>query len=137
MIKIEIEALLPDFEKMEFTDTYDKIGRYLELSIKRNFAEGGRPNTWQPLKKTGQPSHLFKTGKMFNDVTFDSGEDYAEAGMLFHQEVWYWVHQYGSAKRNIPIREYILFQDEDIDFILNEFETDIVNFWDTKGELIN
>ena len=68
MINIEIEAQLPDLSKLDFTNTFEKISRHLELSIKKNFAEGGRPETWEPLKKSGQPSHLYKTGALFNTI---------------------------------------------------------------------
>lgn len=134
MINIEIEARLPNLENLNFTSTFEKIARHMELSIKRNFAEGGRPETWTPLKKNGQPSHLYKTGKLFGTMGSNFGETFAEAGAMTLLP-YSWVHQRGGGN-NIPARPYVLFQQEDIDFIMQEFSNDIVKFWDTSGEVI-
>lgn len=136
MINIEISGRLPNFENFSFTSTFEKIAKHLEMSIKMNFAEGGRPEIWQPKKKDGQPSHLFLTGALFDSIGSDSGVDFAEAGAMTLLP-YSFAHQYGYAPRNLPQREYILFQEEDIEFCLQTMGDDIVRFWKTNGEEIN
>jgi phage gpG-like protein len=141
MINIEIQGKLPSLEGFNFTNTMEKVARHLELSIKRNFAEGGRPQEWQ-IKKDGSPSHLYISGALFNTIGFEFGESYAEAGAMTLLP-YSWVHQAGfsGVKKNgvfmnMPARPYVMFQEEDFDFIESQFGDDIVKYWDTHGEVI-
>ena len=135
MINTEIQMYIPDFSKFNLDGTFDKVSKHLETSIKRNFAEGGRPNTWA-LKKDGTPSHLFKTGKLFGSITsgFTKGVE-AWAGIENAANVPYaFAQNFGYAPRNLVAREFVLFQKEDEEYILEEFENAIVQFWTTQKQ---
>jgi len=143
MMKIEMEFNIPDLESFTFTDSFEKIAKYLEISLQMNFQDGGRPAKWEPKKKDGSPSHLFMTGALFNSIGSESGIDYAEAGAM-RLLPYSFIHQYGfdgvrkdGKYMRMPIREYILFQDEDIDFCLQTMGDDLLSFWNSKGEQIN
>lgn len=142
LINIEIQGKLPTLDGFDFSNTMEKVARHLELSIKRNFAEGGRPEQWQPKKKDGSPSHLYISGALFNTIGFEFGEDYAVAGAMSLLP-YSWVHQAGfsgmkknGVYMNMPSRPYVMFQEEDFDFIEQQFTNDIVRYWDTHGEVI-
>jgi phage gpG-like protein len=135
MIRTEIELLMPDFSKFEFSTSMEKISKNLELSEKTNFLEGGRPK-WLP-KKNGEPAHLFKSGKLFQSITSGFTENEAWAGMLDgHNPIYGFAHQFGYTPRNLVARPFILFQDEDKEMAINVLGGDIVEFWETKGEPI-
>lgn len=141
MLNIEIQGKLPSLDGFEFSNTFEKVARYMELSIKRNFAEGGRPQ-WQ-AKKDGSPSHLYISGALFNTIGFEYGADFAEAGAMALLP-YSWVHQAGfsGVKKNgvfmnMPARPYVMFQDEDIDWIAEQFSEDILHYFDTHGEVIS
>lgn len=139
MIQVEMTMTIPDLSKFTFRDSFEKIAKYLEISIKKNFQDGGRPTKWEP-KKNGQPSHLFMTGVLFNTIGSDSGEDYAEAGAMMLLPYTY-IHQFGfngvrsdGRKMRMPQREYVMFQEEDIDFAIQTLAGDLVQFWNANGE---
>lgn len=139
MINLEIEGSLPSLDNFSFSNTFEKISKYMELSIKKNFAEGGRSEEWQK-KKNGSPSNLYLSGELFNTIGGNFGEDFAEAGAM-NLLPYSFIHQYGGyagrgGKAYIPKREYVLFQEEDISYILNEFSNDLLSFFNTKGEKI-
>jgi phage gpG-like protein len=134
MINIEIEGRLPNFDNFTFANSFDKISKHLETSIKMNFAEGGRPTKWK-TKKNGEPSHLFIDGTLFDSIGSDFGEDFAEAGAMSLLP-YSFAHQFGYSPRNLPPREYVMFQQEDIDFAINTLGTDLLTFFQTKGEPI-
>lgn len=142
MLNIEIQGKLPSLDGFEFTNTMEKVARYMELSIKKNFAEGGRPIGWEQ-KKDGSPSHLFISGALFNTIGFEFGETFAEAGAMTLLP-YSWVHQAGfsGTKKNgvfmnMPARPYVMFQDEDIDWIEQQFSDDILRYFDTHGEMVS
>lgn len=139
MIQVELKLTIPDLSKFTFRSSFEKIAKALELSIKRNFQDGGRPEKWEP-KRNGQPSHLFMTGALFNSIGSDSGEDYAEAGAMTLLPYSY-IHQYGfngvrsdGRRMRMPQREYILFQQEDIEFCIQTMAGDLLRFWNASGE---
>lgn len=141
MINIEVQGMIPDFGKFKFANSFDKIAKHLETSIKTNFAEGGRPEKWE-AKKDGSPSYLAKSYKLFGTMGSESGDDFASAGAM-SMLPYSFVHQYGfdGMKKNgvymrMPQRQYVMFQDEDIEFCINTLGNDMVEFWNTKGEQI-
>lgn len=141
MINIDIQGMLPDFSKFKFTNAMDEISKHLELSIKTNFAEGGRPVKWE-ARKDGSPSYLAGNYVLFGTMGSESGEDFASAGAMSILP-YSFVHQYGfdGVKSNgvymrMPERRYVMFQDEDIEFAIKKVGGSIVEFWDTKGEQI-
>lgn len=139
MIEITMEMNIPDLSKFTFRNSFEKIAKALEISIKKNFQDGGRPEKWTP-KKNGQPSHLFLTGALFNSMGSESGEDYAEAGAmtllpysLIHQNGFDGVTSDGR-NMHMPERHYVMFQEEDIEMCLRELAGSIVTFWNEYGE---
>jgi phage virion morphogenesis protein len=56
------------------------VAGMMESAIQRNFADGGRPAKWAPLKyRKGQP--LIDTGRLKNSITSDSDATSAIAGV--------------------------------------------------------
>lgn len=136
MINAEIQLYIPDFSKFTFKNAYDKASKHMEGSIKRNFAEGGRPRTWA-LKKDGTPSYLFKTGKLFGSIVSGFSGNGGWAGIENTASVPYaFAQNFGYAPRNLVAREFILFQKEDEEEITAMFENEIVTFWQTQKKEI-
>jgi phage gpG-like protein len=136
MINVEIKAMLPDFSKFEFANSFEKVARNLELSIKTNFSAGGRPSNWA-AKKNGEPSHLFKSGRLFQSITSGFGESYAESGVETGNVLPYtFAHQFGYAPKNLVARPFVLFQDEDKEMAIDVLRTDILTFWETQSEAV-
>ena len=136
MINATIEGMLPDFSKMDYRSSFEEISGNLEVSIKTNFSAGGRPSTWQ-AKKNGEPSHLFKTGRLFQSITHSFTEFSAEAGVNSGDKLPYtFAQQFGYSPRNLVARPFVLFQDEDKEMAVNVLRTDILTFWQTQGEPI-
>jgi phage gpG-like protein len=108
-------------------------------SIRQNFVAGGRPVTWQPLKKGG-PSHLFQGGTLLRSISAFSGPTWAQAetGALPYAA----IHQFsGWAGRGhksfIPARPYMLFQQDDIEFAKDTIGSQAVNFINAHREAVN
>ena len=100
---------------------------------------GGRP-AWPPLKH-GTETPLVATGRMFRAITEQWGPGFAEAG-IDSPEVYMLAQQYGARippvsgklmvfnidgnviftyKRkgfDLPARPFVMFQDQDVDWIL-------------------
>lgn len=135
MLRIDIEARLADLSEIDFKTPMDMIARYLQRSIQDNFARGGRPQ-WKN-KKDGSPSHLFKTGRLFDSIDQRSDDKSAEAGVFTgNMPPYAWAHQMGRLERNLVPRPYVMFQDGDIDFIRTEMEGYIVSFLNTNSKPI-
>jgi len=143
VISTEMTLVIPNLEDFTFADSMEAIPKYLEISVKKNFQDGGRPVKWEPKKKDGSPSHLFMTGVLFNTIGSDSGVDFAEAGAmtllpysLIHQFGYNGVRRDGKYM-HMPIREYVMFQGEDIDQSIQLLGDGLVSFWDSRGEPVN
>lgn len=132
MLNLTIQGKIPVINFDEITVAYERIAKYLETSIRRNFAEAGRPERWTP-KKTGEQSYLYKTGALFNSVYSSFGENFAEAGAGVNLD-YAWVHQKGTEL--IPQREYILFQEDDVAYINEIFQEQIIKFFNSDGETL-
>lgn len=161
MIDITIQGRIPSLEGFTFKNSFDKVSKYMEISIKRNFAEGGRPNAWQ-ARKDGSPSHLNRGGALFSSIGSAYGDNFAEAGVMtplpyamIQQEggeinhpgsdkfqvftiggQTVFTHGTKPHKINIPARPYVIFQEEDFTWIINEMGNDLVTFLNTHGEKI-
>jgi phage gpG-like protein len=141
IISVEIESHIPIMDDLSVFDSmFDKIGQYMEISLKRNFSEGGRPSTWPRKKKDGQPSHLYLSGALFNTIGYQFGEDFAEAGAMSILP-YSFIHQFGGFsglghRSYIPPREYVLFQEQDIDYIVKLFGDQVMAFFGASGEEI-
>ena len=93
-------------------------GRIVQQSIKRNFAESGRPEKWaklkRPSKKRGGKSAkpLVDTGRLMNSFTSggDSAYELKEGELDAGTNVEY-------AKYHDPFRPFMVVQDEDIEDI--------------------
>lgn len=113
MINVEVSGTLPTVNT-DLTDVMAEIrDNVMTKSLLLNFEQGGRPQVWQPLKKTGQPSHLFKTGRLKGSILGTSGKDWAESGTSKGRCIYAAVHQFGWPAKNIAERKYIMFQEED------------------------
>lgn len=134
MINTEIEMYIPDFSKFPIDDEMQGIAYYMEGSLKRNFAEGGRPK-WAN-KKDGSPSYLFKTGKLFGSIVsgYTKGAE-AWAGIENTASVPYaFAQNFGYAPRNLVARQFVMFQKEDEEYIVEKLDNAIVEFWTTQKE---
>jgi len=87
MIKIEINGTLPAITA-DFSKELWEVAEMMFISINENFNQGGRPRTWKPLKKTGQPSHLRQSGAMQNALYKTSNKNTAEVGMSSRMLLW-------------------------------------------------
>jgi len=131
LIKTTVTGSLPD-PNVDLKEAMVVIAEYLENSIRENFTSGGRPGKW-PVLKTGEASFLTKTGALRDSIGSESGDDWAEAGPRTILPYTF-VHQYGG--KYIPQREYVLFQREDIDWILKYLGDYVVEFLDTHQKPI-
>ncbi len=133
MINAEISLVIPDFSGYSPKDAWEEIGQNLEISIKKNFVEGGRPK-WIP-KKDGTPSNLFKSGTLFSSIIHDSNDVMAEAGMNDgHNPIYGFAQQFGYTPRNLVARPFVLFQDEDKEMATRIYGESILKFWQTQGQ---
>lgn len=114
MITTTVEGTLPVLNT-DLAPVMAEIKDKMTKSILLNFAVGGRPNGWQPLKKTGLASHLTKTGMLKASISGESGENWAESGTSKSKVIYAAVHEWGYAAKNIPQRAYVLFQNTDIE----------------------
>ena len=138
MISVEIESKLPRLDRMTFSSPLNRVSRELELSIKQNFASGGRPSTWAP-KKRGGPSHLYKTGRLFSSIRHSNTDSVARAGIPVEGMPPYArIHQFGfegfmsnGRYMVMPRRQYILFQVQDIQNIKKILLGHITHFFNT------
>ena len=150
MITIEVEN--PVTIREDFTQQFQMIGEYMLDSVRQNFVRGGRPDTWAPLKvpirkgkggylgltvggSHGGPSFLFKSGALLNSVDYafdsESATVGAGAGLPYAR-----AHQFGVPSRNLPARPYMLFQEEDIDWIKNLMQGSLLIFEGADGSQI-
>lgn len=100
-------------------------GRIVQQSIKRNFAESGRPKKWtkllKPSKRRGGKSAkpLVDTGRLRNSFTSGSGDsvyELKEGELDVGTNVEY-------AKYHDPTRPFMLVQDEDVEEFIQDYYT--------------
>jgi phage gpG-like protein len=115
MITMEMTGKFPQLNS-DFLPEMEKISLMMYDSVEENFIAGGRPNQWEPLKKTGLKSHLIKTGALLASIepSFDKESAKVETKGIIYAG----VHQFGWPEKNIPQRMYMMFQEIDKERIL-------------------
>ena len=141
----------------DLTDVFAECEQLMLQSVRQNFFAGGRPNTWAPLKKTGEPSHLYKSGKLVEQIGSHHGADFAEVyvsdvpyaaiqnfgGTIHHPgstkfqafqigDKWVYTHGTQPHEIDIPARPFMLFQDEDVVRVQTLFAQDIIGMFFTE-----
>ena len=142
----------------DLTDVFAECEQLMLQSVRQNFFAGGRPNTWAPLRKTGEPSHLYKSGKLVEQIGSHHGSDFSEVyvsdvpyaaiqnfGGTIH---WHkesdklqtfqigdkWISSRHIQPHDITIeaRPFMLFQDEDVVKIQTLFGESIIGKFFTE-----
>ena len=141
----------------DLTDVFAECEQLMLQSVRQNFFAGGRPNTWAPLKKTGEPSHLYKSGKLVEQIGSHHGSDFSEVyvsdvpyaaiqnfgGTIHHPgstkfqafqigDKWVYTHGTQPHEIDIPARPFMLFQDEDVVRVQTLFAQDIIGMFFTE-----
>jgi phage gpG-like protein len=124
MITMEMTGKFPQLNS-DFLPEMEKISLMMYDSVEENFIAGGRPNQWPPLKKTGLKSHLIKTGALLASITSSFDKESARVGTNTNEIPYAAVHQFGYPPKNIPMRQYLMFQESDKQAILEIISTAI------------
>ena len=95
-----------------------QAGEIVRTSVHRNFDEGGRPVKWQPRKVDRPWPILRKSGDLRNAHYVESIPNGVAIG---NRIVYQAVHNFGYPPRNIPQREYLMVQPEDLQGINDLF----------------
>ena len=64
----------------DLSPALSEAGDAMMLSVRKNFASGGRPHKWPPLAKStirgkGHAAPLYRTGRMMGSVRYTAGPD--------------------------------------------------------------
>jgi phage gpG-like protein len=130
LITVEVSGTLPKIPT-DFTPIMDKVSTMMLDSVRLNFVQGGRPQTWLPLKKTGEASYLFQSGALLQSIQRSFASNFAEVGT----DVFYGKFlQFGT--RKMVARPFMLFQDEDVSSITALFGSELVKFINAGGETL-
>lgn len=143
MIEIKMTGTLPTFDSSQLGKTFEEISEMMFKSVHRNFDFEGRPTPWEPLKYSRQETPLVLSGRLRNSIYQKSDESSAEVGVP-SSIPYAFIHNFGGVINHpgtqngfgkgipipphpirIPKREYMMFQDEDIQDILNKFGNDM------------
>lgn len=113
---------------------WDAAEMHMIDSLTRNFEEGGRPRSWAPLSDVtielkGSDAILQDTGDLKNSVNAQNTERTQFSLKLWAGDEKATFHQFTDMDpldqwgvenaRGMPMRPFILFQDEDVDEIEN------------------
>lgn len=111
------------------------IGETVTASVQRNFELGGRP-PWQPLspvtlaKKRGGSILVGKgwAGGLLGSIHWEVADNVVYVGT---DKIYAAIHQFGGSagrghKVEIPAREFLMIQDEDVDEALELLENFII-----------
>lgn len=145
MIEISMTGTLPTFDESALEQTMEDIADVMFRSVHRNFdLEGGsKQGPWPPLKYSRQETPLVLSGRMRNSIYKQNDKYSAEVGVPDSIE-YAGIHNFGGTINHpgtsngfgrgikipphsirIPQREFILFQDEDVQDILNMIGNDL------------
>jgi phage gpG-like protein len=114
MINIQISGTLPKINT-NLEPAMEQIGDLMFDSVLQNFLAGGRPDQWAPLKKTGEPSHLFQNGFLVDNIHLEWGSD--STSVYVNKAAYYAPYlQYGTKK--MVARPFMMFQGIDKEKIL-------------------
>lgn len=94
MIDIQMTGNLPQLNS-DFTEAMGEIGTLMFDSVAQNFISGGRPDQWTPLK-TGEASHLIKSGKMYQSLTMQSDGESAMVSIDTREIPYAAIHNFGG-----------------------------------------
>ena len=165
MIDGKVEGTLPNFD-VDLEPLVIEQAADMEKSIKDNFDAGGRPEKWPNLKKGGE-SHLRQSGALFNSIHSEHGKSadmvWAEAG-VYNGPIYAAIHQYGGVVQHpgsdkfqafqigekwiythhtaphpitIPMRKYVMWQQEDIERAMERFRSGLFKLFDSKKVQVN
>jgi len=105
----------------DFSPVFEAFSRYHKRSIMRNFAAEGRPRKWEPLQEAtirdrirqgfGEGPILVRTGKMKKSFRFET--DKPRSYRVFNLRDYFYYHQYGSPKTNLPARPMLVLLRQD------------------------
>jgi len=143
MISIKIDGEILDID-LNLSKTTRKASLYMKNSLLQNFEMGGRP-TWLPLKSGGPATLGGIRGMIAQAIGSNYGDTYAEAGFInFPPPLYAMIQQtggiinhpgsdkfqvftiggrviftHGTIPHQIPIpaRPYIMWQDEDLEYV--------------------
>lgn len=111
---------------------FDAVEMHMIDSLTKNFESGGRPQRWKPLSPVtiemkGSSGILQDSGALKNSVNAQNTEREALSLKLFAGESHGAFHQYADEdpgsqfgmtnRKGMPMRPFMMFQDEDIDEI--------------------
>jgi len=149
MIEVKTEDRIQT-PNTDMTPAMERIADIMYRSVQENFISGGRPNQWEPLAHLGLPSHLYQSGRMFENIQFSWSDTQAmvyidtnrvpyarmnnDGGVIKHpgskkfqafQGADGMVFTHGTKAHDIPIpqRRFMMFQEEDKEKILQELST--------------
>ncbi len=163
VLAADVLARLQGMEERGYnlSGVFRNFGEYMKGSIEQNFAAGGRPERWQPLKMatmvawhTGKKSYWNKSGgamtakgkaawqgrlPLTDTARLRRSINYIAAARGINigtNLIYAGIHQFGGQagrghKTTIPARPYLLFQDADIDY----FERLLLEFIITRRML--
>lgn len=144
--KVEFSFKLPVISD-DFTAVLGEIGEYMMDSITMNFYQGGRPETWEPLKRTGEPSLLMQSGRLVSSLQMASNDTEAKVWIDTNAVPYAAIHNFGGVIKHpgsnkfqafewngemvftwstkphdipIPQRQFMMFQEEDKQWILSK-----------------
>jgi phage gpG-like protein len=144
MIQIEMTGNLPTLNA-DLEPAMEKIADIMFRSVQENFIVGGRPNLWEPLQPFGLPSHLMQTGRMFESIQLQWGSTSATVFIDTSRVPYAAIHNFGGVIKHpgsskfqafeygggtvfthytkphdipIPKRQFMMFQDQDREQIL-------------------
>lgn len=98
------------------------IGVYMVASVIQNFEAQGRPNAWADLqpgtwKRKKGSMILHEGGFLKAGIMSWVGGDTVYIGPSGPGSVYAATHHFGDEDRNIPERPFLVFQEEDTDYI--------------------
>jgi phage gpG-like protein len=139
MLNIELTGTLPKLNN-NLEPAMEKIADVMFRSVQENFLAGGRPNQWAPLQPLGEQSHLYQSGRMFENIQLKWDATSAMVYLDTARVPYAAIHNFGGVIKhpgsdkfqafeymggmvfthgtkahniNIPQRMFMLFQEED------------------------
>ena len=134
---IKWTGTLPDVsEPFDFSEMMAEAAEYMLGSVQENFLYGGRPTAWAEKKHGRGPSYLIKNGFLLRSIRTKTDKESFKVFTTKGEIPYCFVHQFGYARRNIPARPYMIFQEEDRKHIVEMFKDRIINLFQTKRKAL-
>jgi phage gpG-like protein len=136
-MQVKWTGTLPDVTTPpDFSVMLRKAAELTYDSVMLTLRSGGRPVGWA-AKKNGQPSFLKgKTGALYAGIKKRSNAEEFVVSINRGEVPYAFAHQFGYARRNLPARPYMVFQDEDKKEIQQMFNDQMVEFFQTRRKPI-